>query len=229
MLSGITKMLKNVLGDKASRDVKKLQPIVEQINAQWEKVRNLSNDELRQKSIDFKKQIVDYLEEGNANINELQKSIDDNPNLDILEKEQIYEQIDNLKENQNVKIEEVLNDILPEAFAVMKDTARRFKENEEIIVTATQHDKDIAALKDHVTIEGDKAIWKNKWLAGGTEITWDMMHYDVQLIGGIVLHQGKIAEMMTGEGKTMVSTLPVYLNALTGKGVHLVTVNDYRG
>jgi len=227
MLSGITKLLKNVLGDKASRDVKKIQPIVDEINAEWEKVRHLSNDELRQKSVDFKKQISDYLEEGNTKIKELQSTIDDNPDLDILEKENIYDQIDKLKENQNIKIEEVLNIILPEAFAVMKETARRFKENEEIIVTANQHDRDLAAIKEHITIDGDKAIWKNKWLAGGNEITWDMVHYDVQLIGGIVLHQGKIAEMMTGEGKTLVSTLPVYLNALAGKGVHLVTVNDY--
>ena len=227
MLAGITKILKNVLGDKASRDVKKIKPIVDQINAKWETVKNLSNDELRAKSEEFRKQIADYLAEGNSEVQKLQSSIDENPDLDILEKENIYEQIDKLKETQNTKIEEILNELLPEAFAVMKDTARRFKENEEVVVTANQHDKDLAAIKDNVIIEGDKAIWKNKWIAGGNEITWDMMHYDVQLIGGIALHQGKIAEMMTGEGKTLVSTLPVYLNALAGRGVHLVTVNNY--
>ena len=227
MLSGITKILKKVLGDKAARDVKSITPIVDTINAKWEEVNKLSNDELRQKSEDFKKQIADYLAEGNSEINELQASIDNNPDLGIIDKENIYEQIDEKKEDQTTKIEEVLELILPEAFAVMKETAKRFKENEEIEVTAAQHDRDLAAIKEHIIINGDKAIWKNKWLAGGNEITWDMVHYDVQLIGGIVLHQGKIAEMQTGEGKTLVSTLPVYLNALAGRGVHLVTVNDY--
>lgn len=227
MFSGITKVLKSVLGDKATRDVKLIQPIVEKINQQWELIKNLSNDELREKSVDFKLRIQNHIADSNQDVEKLERQIHDNPDLDILEKEKIYEKIDKSKEEQNDQIEDILMQILPEAFAVMKETARRFKENEEITVTATPHDRDLAAKKAHITISGDKAIWKNSWLAGGNEITWDMVHYDVQLIGGIALHQGKIAEMQTGEGKTLVSTLPVYLNALAGKGVHLVTVNDY--
>jgi preprotein translocase subunit SecA len=227
MFSGITKVLKSVLGDKAARDVKAIQPIVDQINKEWESIKSISNDALREKSEDFRRRIETHLSSGNREIEELEKQVHSNPNMDILEKEAIYDQIDQRQEQQNDRIEDILNEILPEAFAVMKETARRFKEHDEVVVTAKDFDRDLAAKKAHIRIEGDKAIWKNSWIAGGNEITWDMVHYDVQLIGGIALHQGKIAEMQTGEGKTLVSTLPVYLNALAGKGVHLVTVNDY--
>ena len=143
------------------------------------------------------------------------------------EKESLYEDLEKLKKKVDEKVEEVLNEVLPEAFAIVKDTARRFKENEFVEVTANDFDKDLAAKKDFVTIQGGKAVYKNRWVAGGNEIVWDMVHYDVQLIGGVVLHQGKISEMATGEGKTLVATLPVFLNALSGMGVHVVTVNDY--
>jgi len=227
MLSSITNVLKKVLGDKASRDVKGIQPIVIQINNKWEEVRKLSNDELRQKTLDFKKQIGDYIADSKKAVEDLKQKVENDDSLDILSKETIYEEIDKKEEEQNEKIEEILNIILPEAFAVMKETARRFKEEDELIVTASEHDRNLAAKKKHITIDGDKAIWNSTWIAGGNEVPWDMVHYDVQLIGGIVLHQGKIAEMQTGEGKTLVSTLPIYLNALAGRGVHLVTVNDY--
>ena len=227
MLSGITNLIKKIVGDKATRDIKLIQPIVDQINVEWEKLKSLSNDELRQRTAGFKKRISDHLKDIDAQIASLHREIEENPDMDVYEKEQMYDRIDKLEEEQNKKIEEILDEILPEAFAVTKETARRFKENEELVVTATGFDRDLAARKSHITIEGDKAIWKNTWTAGGNETTWDMLHYDVQLIGGIVLHQGKIAEMQTGEGKTLASTLPVYLNALAGKGVHLVTVNDY--
>ncbi len=227
MLSGITKMLKKVLGDKAQRDAKSAQPLVEAIKKEYETVINLSNDELRQQTVDFKIEIKKYLEKDEEEIESINKLIETDTNLSLDKKEELYEKIDALKDALDDKIEEVLEKILPRAFAVMKETAKRFTENEEIIVTASQFDKDLSARKAHISIEGDKAIWKNSWLAAGGEVKWNMIHYDVQLIGGIALHQGKIAEMQTGEGKTLVSTLPVYLNALAGKGVHLVTVNDY--
>jgi preprotein translocase subunit SecA len=227
MLSGITNMLKKVLGDKAKRDVKEIEPIVTLIKKEFETLQSISNDALREETTKFKKEIRDYLREDEHEIEKLTKQIESNHALSIEEKEAIYDKIDRLTEDLDVKIEEILNKILPRAFAVMKETARRFTENEEIVVTASDFDKELAIKKGHIRIEGDKAIWKNSWTAAGGEIVWNMIHYDVQLIGGIALHQGKIAEMQTGEGKTLVSTLPVYLNALAGKGVHLVTVNDY--
>ncbi|MGN0003083.1 MAG: preprotein translocase subunit SecA [Sphingobacterium composti] len=220
------KFLSKLFGSKSERDIKSIQPIVEKIKGEYSKLTNLSHDELRAKTIEFKSRIQEYLKEIDAEISELKGKADDQ-SVDISEKTEVYEKIDKLKKDRDKKLEEVLADILPEAFAVVKETARRFTENEVVEVTATDFDRELAARKPNVTIVGDKSQWANKWLAAGNEVTWNMVHYDVQLIGGIVLHQGKIAEMMTGEGKTLVGTLPTYLNALSGQGVHIVTVNDY--
>ncbi|HNY07108.1 MAG TPA: preprotein translocase subunit SecA [Bacteroidales bacterium] len=219
--------LKKLLGTKSERDVKEIMPILDKIHEAYEIISNLSNDQLRAKTLEFKEKITNYIASEENQISELKNRIEAESEMEIDEKEHLYQTIDKLEKESYKKSQEILNEILPEAFAVMKETAKRFKENEIVEVTATEMDKDIAAKRDHVTIVGDKALWKNTWLAGGNMITWDMVHYDVQLIGGIVLHQGKIAEMATGEGKTLVATLPVYLNALPGKGVHIVTVNDY--
>ena len=219
--------LKKLMGDKATRDMKAINPIVQQIHKVYETIKELSNDELRAKTAEFKQKISEYLAEEENKIKELQDKIAGNPDIDTDEKEKIYNQIDKLKKLSYDKSQEILDKILPEAFAVMKETARRFKENDEVVVTANDFDGDLASKMDNVYIKDGKAHYKNQWMAGGNLITWDMVHYDVQLFGGIVLHQGKIAEMATGEGKTLVATLPVYLNALPGKGVHLVTVNDY--
>lgn len=224
MLNFITKILG---GTKSERDIKKVQPTVDQINQEFEKLASISNDELRAKTSDFKKRIQEYIAEDTKQVEELKTRVAENPDMDVDEKESIWEQVDEIEKNTLQKIEEVLNQILPEAFAVMKETARRFKENDTIEVTANDFDKDLAAKSDSINIKGDKAIYQNEWMAGGAMVKWDMVHYDVQLIGGVVLHEGKIAEMATGEGKTLVATLPVYLNALAGKGVHLVTVNSY--
>src|SRR5690606_16819840 len=178
------------------------------------------------KTVEFKNRIKEYLKDIDAEISDLQVKADEQI-TDIAEKTAVYDKIDKLKKDRDKKLEEVLAELLPEAFAVVKETARRFTENEVLEVSATMFDRELAARKPNVTIEGDKAYWKNKWIAAGNEVTWNMVHYDVQLIGGIVLHQGKIAEMMTGEGKTLVGTLPTYLNALSVEGVHIVTVNDY--
>ncbi|MBD1429139.1 preprotein translocase subunit SecA [Sphingobacterium litopenaei] len=220
------KFLSKLFGSKSERDIKSIQPIVEKIKGEYSKLTNLSHDELRAKTIEFKKRIQEYLKEIDVEIAE-QKTKADDHSVDISEKTEVYEKIDKLNKERDKKLEEVLADILPEAFAVVKETARRLTENPFLEVTATDFDREIAARKPNVTIVGDKAQWANKWLAAGNEVTWNMIHYDVQLIGGIVLHQGKIAEMMTGEGKTLVGTLPTYLNALSGQGVHIVTVNDY--
>ncbi|MFA6949963.1 MAG: preprotein translocase subunit SecA [Lentimicrobiaceae bacterium] len=219
--------LKKFLGTKSDKDIRELMPVLEKIKEVYPSIQQLSNDELRAKTTEFKEKIAAATSEKEKNITDLKDRIENDLEMDMDEKEHIYEQIDHL-ENENYQItQDVLNEILPEAFAVVKDTARRFMENETLEVTATQTDRDMAATRDSVQIVGDKAYFHNKWVAGGNLITWDMVHYDVQLIGGIVLHQGKIAEMATGEGKTLVATLPVYLNALPGKGVHMVTVNDY--
>jgi preprotein translocase subunit SecA len=220
------KFLSKLFGSKSERDIKSIQPIVEKIKGEYSKLTNLSHDELRAKTIEFKSRIQEYLKEIDAEIAEQKNKADDH-SVDISEKTEVYEKIDKLNKERDKKLEEVLADILPEAFAVVKETARRLTENPFLEVTATDFDREIAARKPNVTIVGDKAQWANKWLAAGNEVTWNMIHYDVQLIGGIVLHQGKIAEMMTGEGKTLVGTLPTYLNALSGQGVHIVTVNDY--
>ena len=223
LLSSVFKLF----GNKSEKDVRELQPVVENILEVYNSINNLSNDELRAKTPELKKRVSEYLKEEENTIEELKGEIESNPDMEVDEKEKIYDNIDQLKKTITKKTEDNLNEILPEAFAIVKETARRFKENETTEVTATQMDKDLAATDEKVEIKGDKAIYHNSWIAGGAETTWDMVHYDVQLIGGIILHQGKIAEMATGEGKTLAATLPIYLNALSGKGVHIITVNDY--
>lgn len=220
-------ILKSIMPTKHERDMKALWPIVNTINEAYNKIEKLSNDELRTKTLEFRKLISDTIESEERELNELKTRIDEELDMSIDQKEKIFHQIDDLEKIIYQKTQKVLNDILPEAFAVVKETTKRFKDNPEIVVTATDFDRELATKKNYVKIEGDKAIWQNHWIAGGTEITWDMVPYDVQLMGGVVLHQGKISEMATGEGKTLVATLPVYLNALPGRGVHIVTVNDY--
>jgi preprotein translocase subunit SecA len=214
-------------GNKSEKDVKKITPYVAEINQHFASYQSITNDELRGKTQTFRQRIKDHLKEIDTEIAGKTKQADELPYNDLLGKDAIYQEVDKLKKDRDKKIEEILLKILPEAFAVVKETAHRFKENKEIISTATQLDRDLSVEKEYIRIEGDQSIYKNSWIAGGTEITWNMVHYDVQLIGGVVLHQGKIAEMATGEGKTLVSTLPAYLNALSGEGVHIVTVNDY--
>ena len=223
---GFNDILKSLFGNKSDRDLKELLPIASKVNAEWEKIKGVSHDELRQISADLKAKIHAHVKAEEDEIASLKAKVE-NEKPSIEEREEIYNRIDKLEEQINTKLEDVLNEILPLAFAVMKDTARRFKENKEIVVKANDFDRDLAVTKDFVEIDGEDAVYFNSWLAGGNEVTWDMVHYDVQLIGGSVLHQGKIAEMATGEGKTLVATLPVFLNALTGRGVHVVTVNDY--
>ncbi|MCY7410625.1 MAG: preprotein translocase subunit SecA [Chitinophagales bacterium] len=213
-------------GNKSEKDVKLIEPIVVLVNEEFAKLQSLSHDQLRQKSVDFRKRIKDYTAETDNEIDSL-KTEAEREEVSFDEKEELYKQIDELAKDRDKKVEEILNEIMPEAFAIMKETAKRFTENETITVTATDLDREFAAKKDFVTIDGNNAIYSNTWLVRGIPVQWKMIHYNVQLLGGIVLHQGKIAEMATGEGKTLVSTLPVYLNALTGLGVHLVTVNDY--
>ncbi len=222
----LEKVFGKIFGNKHEKDVKAIQPIVDKINEEFAKLASLSNDELRGKTATFKKQIQEHVKDVESSISDLKKQADD-PNMDVDAKEEIYNQIDDLIKEKDIKIEEVLEKILPEAFAVVKETSRRFTENETLETTATDFDKDLAVNGDFVEIQGEKAIYKNNWLAAGVEVHWQMVHYDVQLVGGVVLHEGKIAEMMTGEGKTLVSTLPAYLNALPELGVHIVTVNDY--
>ncbi|MGJ1363287.1 preprotein translocase subunit SecA [Sphingobacterium spiritivorum] len=220
------KFLSKLFGSKSERDIKGIQPIVTKIKAEYEKLSSITNDELRSKTKDFKNRIKEYLADIDEEINAL-KTEADADDVDMMHKTEIYDKIDKLKKDRDKKLEEVLMEILPEAFAVVKETARRLSENDQLEVTASEFDREIASRKPNVIIDGDKAFWKNKWIAAGTEVKWNMVHYDVQLIGGIVLHQGKISEMSTGEGKTLVGTLPTYLNALSGQGVHIVTVNDY--
>ena len=217
-------LLAGIFGNKSQNDLKQIYPIVDQIKSTYETIDQLSHDELRAHTARMRQDLRDHVAEEQSQIAELKAKVD---SAELSEREALWEQIDVLEEKVKDKLEDKLNEILPEAFAVMKSTARRFAENSEIIVTATQYDRDLSVEHDFVTIDGDKAIYKNEWEAGGNLTKWDMVHYDVQLIGGIVLHQGKIAEMATGEGKTLVATLPVFLNALTGNGVHVVTVNDY--
>ena len=223
MLNFISKLF----GNKSERDVKSILPVVEKIKQEFAKLNGISNDELRQKTIDFKETIKQGLAEIDSELQEIRDSMENNPDLAVNEKVELYTQLDKLEKDRNKQLEVILMDILPEGFAVIKETARRLKENHTLEVTATQFDRDLAAYKGNVIIKGDRAIHHNTWLAAGNEVTWDMVHYDVQLIGGVVLHQGKISEMATGEGKTLVATLPAYLNALAGQGVHIVTVNDY--
>jgi len=220
----ITKVLGKILGNKSERDIKEISPIVEQIKVEFNRITQLSNDGLREESDKLKKIIDERIKPEEDEIAKLKIEVEE---AEIQDSEKIYEKIDKLEEQIVEKMEEALNEILPMAFALIKETAKRFVENEEVEVLATEMDKNLAATRDSIIIKGDKAVWKNSWMAGGNEIIWNMIHYDVQLIGGIVLHQGNIAEMATGEGKTLVATLPVFLNALARRGVHIVTVNDY--
>jgi preprotein translocase subunit SecA len=214
-------------GSKSEKDVKKIEPLVVKINEHFAAYQSLSNDDLRNKTVEFRQRIKENLTEIDNEIAEKNKAAEELPFNDLMGKDAIYQEVDELKKERDKKIEEALLEILPEAFAVVKETAKRFKENTEIISTATQHDRDLSLKKNYIIIDGEKSVYKNSWTAAGGQITWNMVHYDVQLIGGVVLHQGKISEMATGEGKTLVSTLPSYLNALAGEGVHIVTVNDY--
>ena len=223
MLGGI---LKKILGDKSATDQKKYQPVIQQVGDIFNTLQNESDDALRGRTIKFKQKVQDAIASLEAEIADLTQKAND-INMPLHQKEAIYENIDAKEKEVNVIIEKTLEEILPEAFAVVKETARRWAVNGQLTVTATELDKELATRKDGITIEGDKAIWSNKWTAAGAAVEWVMVHYDVQLMGGAVLHRGNIAEMQTGEGKTLVATLPVYLNALSGKGVHVVTVNDY--
>jgi preprotein translocase subunit SecA len=228
MLNYIVQGLSKIFGNKSDRDVKEVQPIVEQINAHFATYNTLTNDELRGKTIEFRARIKESLSKIDSDIAALNEQLQADPEMDLGKKEDLYKQVDKLKKTRDEELEVALKELLPEAFAVVKETARRLTENKVLEVTATDFDKNLAAArKSFVSIQGDKALWKNSWDAAGTEVVWNMVHYDVQLIGGIVLHSGKISEMATGEGKTLVSTLPAYLNALAGLGVHIVTVNDY--
>ena len=220
------KLLKSLFGDKSTRDMKLIQPLVEKVKEAYPAIKALSNDELRAKTKEIQKYVQDSAKAEKEEIANLKATIEDTP---IDEREKIFNKIDSLEKDALEKYEKALNEVMPVAFSIVKDTARRFAENEETVVTANDFDRELAAnpANDFITIDGDKAIYHNEWTAGGNKIKWDMVHYDVQLFGGIALHQGKIAEMATGEGKTLVATLPVFLNALTGNGVHMVTVNDY--
>jgi len=220
----LNNFFKKILGNKAQRDLREIEPIIEKIQAVYPEIKSLSNDDLRARTASLKERIQEYVAPEVNRIQELKNSIEETE-IDLREK--IYTEIDKLEKEITDKQEKILNEILPEAFNIMKETARRFAENDEIIVKANDFDRNLAAKHDFVYIDGEEAHYKNEWMAGGSMIKWDMVHYDVQLIGGVVLHQGKIAEMATGEGKTLVATLPVFLNALTGNGVHIVTVNDY--
>ncbi len=227
MLGSIGKAFQGVFGSKYDRDVKKYSPIVEEINEIFEGLSTLSNDELRNKTQEFKDRIAEYLQEIDQEMQEVKQEAKETEDLQL--KEELFGELDELQKDRDNKLEEILQEILPEAFAVVKETARRFSQNPTLEVTATEHDRALAVKsgKSYVSISNDKAIWENSWTAAGGEITWNMVHYDVQLIGGMVLHDGKIAEMATGEGKTLVATLPAYLNGLAGQGVHVITVNNY--
>lgn len=218
-------IIKKVFGSKSERDMKQVKPILEKVLAAYKDIDKLSNDELRARTEELKKKIREREEPFEKRIAEIKEHLESD--IPVSEKEKLATESDKLVKEEDEEIEKVLNEILPEAFAIMKSTARRFAQNPVVEVTANDFDRDLSTSRDFVKIEGDKALWQNHWIAGGNEVTWDMVHYDVQIIGGIVLHQGKIAEMATGEGKTLVATLPVFLNALAGKGVHMVTVNDY--
>ena len=224
-MSIVNSLLKVFLGDKSGKDLKKLTPLVDDINIEFDKLSAISNDQLRNKTIEFKGIISEQTSDINKSILDLNKKISNETSN--TQKEILFKEVETLENDLISKKAQILNDLLPQAFAVVKETAKRFFENEEIEVTTSDFDKEIASKKSYVNIKSDKSIWKNNWDAAGKNVVWDMIHYDVQLIGGIVLHQGRIGEMQTGEGKTLVSTLPIYLNALTGDGVHLVTVNDY--
>ena len=226
MIGTINKLLKGIFGDKSNKQLAEIQPVIDKIHAFEAELENLNNDQVRNKTVELKQRIADHLSASQKQIDELKEKAQ-TPDINVYEKEDLYEQIDAIEKKQNQELEEILDIILPEAFAVLKETAKRFTNQETVTVTATEKDKDLAINMAYVDIEGDKAIWQTTWDAAGADIKWAMVHYDVQLIGGYSLHKGKVAEMQTGEGKTLVATLPMYLNALAGRGVHLVTVNDY--
>ena len=225
-MSIIGNLLKGLLGNKSDRDIKEVMPVIALIKGEYSRITGFTNDQLRAETLRIKKQVSDYIKVEEDEIASLKEQAESGE-IPLGEGEKLYDRVDKLEEIITKKIEEVLLTILPTAFAIVKDTARRFFENSEIVVSVSDFDRELAATKDFVTIDGDKAIFRNSWVAGGTLQTWNMVHYDVQLIGGYVLHTGKISEMATGEGKTLVATLPVFLNALAGRGVHIVTVNDY--
>ena len=220
------KILQSLFGNKSTRDMKLIQPLVEKVKEAYPAIKALSNDELRAKTKEIQKYVQDSANEQKQKIADLKSKIEETP---IDEREGIFSEIDKLEKEALEIYEKALNEVMPIAFSIVKDTARRFAENEETVVTATDFDRQLAAnpKNDFIYIDGDKAVYRNHWTAGGNDLKWEMVHYDVQIFGGIALHQGKIAEMATGEGKTLVATLPVFLNALTGNGVHVVTVNDY--
>ncbi|MBN1107396.1 MAG: preprotein translocase subunit SecA [Bacteroidales bacterium] len=224
-MSIINNILGLFLGNKYERDIKEISPYVEKTHTEYDKLQGLTNDELREKTNELRKEIAAFISADEEEIRALKSKADHEEDVNL--KEELYNEADRQEKKIEEKLEKILDDCLPRAFAIVKETARRFKENDTLEVTALQYDRDLAATRESITVRGDKAIWNNRWLAGGNEILWDMVHYDVQLIGGVALHKGKIAEMATGEGKTVVATLPVFLNALAGRGVHIVTVNDY--
>ena len=221
---GFTQILQSLFGSKSTRDMKLIQPIVDEVKAVYPTIQALSNDELRAKTKEIQRQVQDSALAEKEEIAKLKATIEDTP---IEDREAIFNKIDKIEKHVLDLYEKELDKVLPVAFSIVKETARRFAENEYVEVTATDFDRELAVTHDFVDIDGDKARYHNHWVAGGNDLKWDMVHYDVQLFGGAVLHQGKIAEMATGEGKTLVATLPVFLNALTGNGVHVVTVNDY--
>ena len=221
---GLNNIISKLFGNKAQRDLNEVNPTVKKVKEAYSEIEKLTNDELRNRTKELEKQISDFVSIEKEQISQLKADLE---NIELNEREAIWTQVDKLEKDITDKYEQILGELLPVAFSIMKETARRFTENEEIEVTATDFDRDLAAKHDFVHIEGEKAIYKKRWIAGGNEISWEMIHYDVQLFGGVVLHSGKIAEMATGEGKTLVATLPVFLNALTHEGVHIVTVNDY--
>ena len=227
MKNAIAKGIASIFGTKTQRDLKELNPYIKLVTDAEKPLFDLSNDELRQKTRDLEQQINEHLQPIDDDMESIRKQVNDNPDLDINEKDELFKRLDELEEQRDKDLEDILLQILPDAFAVMRQTARRFKENSNIYVTATEMDRRFAAEKEYVSISGNQAVWKNSWKAAGSPITWDMVHYDVQIVGGVVLHQGKIAEMATGEGKTLVANLPTFLNALARRGVHIVTVNDY--
>jgi len=221
------KFIAKIFGTKSEKDIKRIMPLVEQTRKEGERLASLSNDALRNETKAVQQQINDELKSIDDKLSALHQQIADNPLMDLSEKESVFGQIDKLEEERNKALEAVLLKVLPKSFAIVRETARRFKENEFVEVTAQDYDRTFAATMPNIKIEGDKALWANQWMAAGNLIKWDMVHYDVQLIGGIVLHEGKVAEMATGEGKTLVATLPAFLNALARRGVHVVTVNNY--
>jgi len=224
-MSIVSKVLTFFLGDKVERDIKEIEPYVGKIKSEFSQLSSLSNDALRERTAALKKEIIDSVAVDEKEIRDLRATAEKEEDVNL--KEELYNKIDRIDKQILETLEKKLDEVLPAAFAIVKETARRFKENDTLEVTAREWDRDLAATRPSITISGDKAYWKNRWMAGGNEILWDMVHYDVQLIGGVALHKGKISEMATGEGKTLVATLPVFLNALAGRGVHIVTVNDY--